>query len=153
MEVFLNLVRTADHLMRDFDELFKPFGLSVTQVNVLHILRYAIATGLPCKAIAQRMITRDPDITRLLDRLEARQLITRERSSKIAAWSPPASPSKASTCSNNSISQCSIATNANSPTCPKPDKHSSSICWNKIPQAGLSSVSSRKPTRCRLLHY
>jgi MarR family transcriptional regulator, organic hydroperoxide resistance regulator len=79
MEVFLNLVRTADRLMRDFDELFKPYGLSLTQFNVLRILMYAEGEPLPCKAIAQRMITRDPDITRLLDRLEARKLISRER--------------------------------------------------------------------------
>jgi DNA-binding MarR family transcriptional regulator len=82
MEVFLNVVRTADHLMRDFDELFKPYSLSITQFNVLRILRYSEENGLPCKAIAQRMITRDPDITRLLDRLESRKLITRERDTK-----------------------------------------------------------------------
>jgi DNA-binding MarR family transcriptional regulator len=85
MEVFLNVVRTADHLMRDFDELFKPYNLSITQFNVLRILRYSDSgteNGLPCKAIAQRMITRDPDITRLLDRLKTRKLITRERDTK-----------------------------------------------------------------------
>jgi DNA-binding MarR family transcriptional regulator len=81
-EVFLSLVRTADHLVRGFDELFKPYKLSVTQYNVLRILRAAEDEGLPCKKIGERMVTRDPDITRLLDRLEARTLITRHRDTR-----------------------------------------------------------------------
>jgi DNA-binding MarR family transcriptional regulator len=81
-EVFLSLVRTADHLVRGFDELFKPYKLSVTQYNVLRILRFAEGDGLPCKKIGERMITRDPDITRLLDRLEARNLISRQRDTR-----------------------------------------------------------------------
>jgi DNA-binding MarR family transcriptional regulator len=81
-EVFLALVRTADHLVRGFDELFKPYKMSVTQYNVLRILRAAETDGLPCKKIGERMITRDPDITRLLDRLEARTLITRQRDTR-----------------------------------------------------------------------
>jgi DNA-binding MarR family transcriptional regulator len=81
-EVFLSLVRTADHLVRGFDELFKPYKLSVTQYNVLRILRAADEDGLPCKKIGERMITRDPDITRLLDRLEGRNLITRQRDTR-----------------------------------------------------------------------
>jgi DNA-binding MarR family transcriptional regulator len=79
VEAFLGIVRTADHLMRGADELFKLYKLSITQYNVLRILRTSEGDGLPCKSIAQRMVTRDPDITRLLDRLEARQLITRRR--------------------------------------------------------------------------
>ena len=51
-------------------ERLKPHGLTPTQYNVLRILRGA-PKGLPCQAIAERMITRLPDITRLLDRLEA----------------------------------------------------------------------------------
>lgn len=78
-EVFLNLLRTADVLGQSFDELFKSAGLSITQYNVLRILRGAGEPGLPCGEIAQRMISRDPDMTRLLDRLEARGLITRLR--------------------------------------------------------------------------
>lgn len=78
-EVFLNLGRTADHLQRGFDELFKPFNLSFTQYGVLRILSFAGEGGLACKKIGERMITRDPDITRLLDRLEARKLIARQR--------------------------------------------------------------------------
>src|SRR5512146_3052952 len=82
VEAFLSLVRTADHLLRGADELFKLYKLSITQYNVLRILRDGDSDGLPCKSIAERMVTRDPDITRLLDRLEARQLITRRRGTR-----------------------------------------------------------------------
>src|SRR6266567_2660678 len=82
-EVFLNLLRTTDVLGRGVEEVLKPAGLTPTQYNVLRILRGAGAVhaaagrkdgengpALACGEIAQRMITRDPDITRLLDRLE-----------------------------------------------------------------------------------
>ena len=86
-EVFLNVIRTADHFARAFEELLKPYNLSPTQYNVLRILRGASGSpeklgpcdGIPCKTIGEHMLTRDPDITRLLDRLEARSLITRQR--------------------------------------------------------------------------
>jgi DNA-binding MarR family transcriptional regulator len=103
-EVFLNVIRTADHFMRAFEDLLKPYTLSATQYNVLRILRghcceetvlkgeagNPIATGgggsggggIPCKAIGEHMITRDPDITRLLDRLEARSMIARQRDTR-----------------------------------------------------------------------
>ncbi len=78
-EVFLNLQRTADAALRVFEELLKPSRLTHTQYNVLRILRGAGAQGLLCREIGERMITRDPDVTRLLDRLEARGLIARTR--------------------------------------------------------------------------
>ena len=83
-EVFLNVIRTADHLSRAFEALLKPFRLSPTQYNVLRILRGvghspSDCQGVPCKIIGQHMVTRDPDITRLLDRLETRGLIARQR--------------------------------------------------------------------------
>jgi DNA-binding MarR family transcriptional regulator len=81
-ELFLNLIRTADHLMRGFEELLKPYNLSPTQYNILRILRGAGDGGMHCKGIGGHLITRDPDITRLLDRLEARHLITRQRDTK-----------------------------------------------------------------------
>ena len=81
-EAFLNLLRTADVLAGDIAEAFKPAGLSATQYNVLRILRGALPGGLPCGEIASRMITRDPDITRLLDRLEKRGLVSRCREAK-----------------------------------------------------------------------
>lgn len=75
---FLDLLRTTDILSRPFALLLKNEDLSQTQYNALRILRGSPA-GLPCGEIANRMITRDPDITRLLDRLEKRQLISRSR--------------------------------------------------------------------------
>jgi DNA-binding MarR family transcriptional regulator len=78
-EAFLSVLRTADELMRRESELLKPSGLSPTQYNVLRILRGAGENGLACREIGERMITRDPDITRLLDRLEKQGLISRAR--------------------------------------------------------------------------
>lgn len=78
-EVFLNLMRTADRLQRRGVFLFKAYDLSLNQYNVLRILRGAGAEGLACGEIGERMITRDPDITRLLDRLEKRDLVNRSR--------------------------------------------------------------------------
>src|SRR5882672_9884058 len=80
--VFLNLLRSADVMQRPFEELFKQAGLSATQYNVLRILRAAGQNGLACKQIGDRLITRDPDLTRLLDRLEKRGLIERSRQEK-----------------------------------------------------------------------
>ena len=78
-EAFLNIHRTADVLMQSLLSVLKPAGLSPTQYNVLRILRGAGPAGVTCKDIGMRMITPDPDITRLLDRLEKRNLITRNR--------------------------------------------------------------------------
>ena len=81
-EVFLNLMRTADLFARSGEAILKPVGLSLTQYNVLRILRGAGEQGLCCRELAERMITRDPDVTRLLDRLERRGLLARCRDSK-----------------------------------------------------------------------
>lgn len=81
-EAFLNLQRTSAALNREFEGLLKPLGLTSTQYNVLRILRGAGSTGLLCRQLGERMITADPDITRLLDRLEKRKLISRTRDSK-----------------------------------------------------------------------
>jgi DNA-binding MarR family transcriptional regulator len=78
-EAFLSVQRTADLLARGAEEAVKPFGLSSTQYNVLRILRGAGRDGLCCREVAERMLTRDPDITRLLDRLERRGLVLRAR--------------------------------------------------------------------------
>ena len=75
---YLELCRTADILSRGVSEVLKVEELSPNQYNVLRILRGA-PEGLPCGEIGTRMITRDPDITRLLDRLEKRGLIVRSR--------------------------------------------------------------------------
>lgn len=78
---FLELLRTTDMLSRGLVGILKAEKLSATQYNVLRILRGS-PDGLPCGEIASRMITRDPDITRLLDRLEKRTLISRCRETK-----------------------------------------------------------------------
>jgi len=78
-EAYLRLQRTADALLRGVEETLKPAALSHTQYNALRILRGAGLKGLACREVADRMLTRDPDITRLLDRLEARGLVTRSR--------------------------------------------------------------------------
>src|SRR5215467_11575031 len=75
---FLELARTTDMLSRGLVRILKVEDLSPTQYNVLRILR-GTPEGLPCGEIAARMITRDPDVTRLLDRLEKRGLISRCR--------------------------------------------------------------------------
>jgi DNA-binding MarR family transcriptional regulator len=79
--LFLDLLRTTDMLSRGLIHVLKAEDLSATQYNVLRILRGA-PEGLPCGEIASRMITRDPDITRLLDRMEKRSLISRCRETK-----------------------------------------------------------------------
>jgi DNA-binding MarR family transcriptional regulator len=88
-EAFLNALRTADVLTRGLADLLKPAGLSPTQYNVLRILRGAgggaAGEGRPalsCGEIAERMITAEPDVTRLLDRLEKAGLAERERSTE-----------------------------------------------------------------------
>ncbi len=81
-EAAVNLARTADVVRRGMEAALKPWGLSPEQFNVLRILRGAGPAGLPCGEIAARMVTRDPDMTRLLDRLEARGLTARVRDTK-----------------------------------------------------------------------
>ena len=80
-DAFLDLLRTCDLLSRGLAHLLKAEDISATQYNVLRILRGS-PEGLPCGEIAGRMITRDPDVTRLLDRLERRDLISRSRDTK-----------------------------------------------------------------------
>ena len=73
------ILRAADFVGQQGEQLFKSHGLTGTQYNVLRILRGAGAEGLPCKSVGNRMISHDPDMTRLLDRMEKRGLILRER--------------------------------------------------------------------------
>ena len=81
-EAFVALQRTADLMLRKFSHFIKPWGISPTQYNVLRILRGAGPEGLCCGDISERMITSDPDITRLLDRVEKLGWIERSRSTK-----------------------------------------------------------------------
>ena len=81
-EALISLQRTADQLQWRISELLKPYGISPTQYNALRILRGAKGRGHSCSEIAKRMINRDPDITRLVDRLERRGLVQRTREEK-----------------------------------------------------------------------
>ena len=81
-QVFVSLLRAADALARGAEDLLKPFRLSGTQYNVLRILRGAGEKGLACREVGGKLISRDPDITRLLDRLESRGLIVRAREAR-----------------------------------------------------------------------
>lgn len=78
-EALLNLMRTADCLQRNMQRAVRVHGLTSTQYNVLRILRGAHPEGLTCSAIGERMITADPDITRLLGRLKKLGLIRQQR--------------------------------------------------------------------------
>ena len=80
-EAFLALQRTASELGQGVAELLRPHGLSAAQYNVLRILRGAREGGLACREIAERLVARDPDVTRLLDRMETQGLIVRARES------------------------------------------------------------------------
>ena len=77
--IFVALLKIADTLAQEAEQLFKAASLTGAQYNVLRILRGAEPQGLPCRGIGDRMISHDPDMTRLLDRMEKRGLITRER--------------------------------------------------------------------------
>lgn len=79
-EVYLNLQRTAEQLRAQAAALFREFELSIPQYNVLRILRGSHDRGLSCGEISERMVTRDPDMTRLLDGLEKMGLVERQRS-------------------------------------------------------------------------
>jgi DNA-binding MarR family transcriptional regulator len=78
-EAYLNLVRTATALMRREAEVLGAHHLTPAQFNVLRILRGAGTEGHICREIGERMLAWDPDVTKLLDRLEARGLVTRAR--------------------------------------------------------------------------
>ncbi len=78
-EALLNLMRTADCLQRAFQRRTRHWGITSTQYNVLRILRGAGSQGLTCSAIGERMITAEPDITRLLARMKVLRLIRQQR--------------------------------------------------------------------------
>jgi len=78
-EAILGLYRTSDMLQRRFAQLVEPHGISLQQYNVLRILRGAGAEATPTLDIADRMIEKTPGITRLLDKLENKNLVRRKR--------------------------------------------------------------------------
>jgi DNA-binding MarR family transcriptional regulator len=88
------LARTADQMRRSLTRVIEPHGITLQQYNVLRILRGAGTDGLPTLEIASRMVERAPGVTRLLDRLEAKALVRRQRSARdrrqILCWITPA---------------------------------------------------------------
>jgi DNA-binding MarR family transcriptional regulator len=92
-EAALGLLRTADCVRRRIEEVFEGTGITMQQYNVLRILRGAGEAGVPTLDIADRMIERAPGITRLLDRLEAKQLVRRARCAadrrQVLCWLTP----------------------------------------------------------------
>ena len=78
-EVYLEIQRTAQVSARWVVEALKPFNLTPPQFNVLRILRGARPEALKSSAIADRMVTHDPDLTRLLDRMAAAGLVEKTR--------------------------------------------------------------------------
>jgi DNA-binding MarR family transcriptional regulator len=79
VSVAYDILRTASYLRRFYADVFEQHGITFQQYNVVRILRGAGPHGLPTLEIARRMIDEAPGITRLLDRLEAKKLIRRER--------------------------------------------------------------------------
>jgi DNA-binding MarR family transcriptional regulator len=78
-EAVVGLMRTADLIRRHATAVVEPHGITLQQFNVLRILRGAGDTGLPTLEVAERMIEQTPGVTRLLDRLEAKELVRRQR--------------------------------------------------------------------------
>ncbi len=81
-QVFIAVLRTADALSQQAEQVVRARGLTGAQYNALRILRGAEPEGCACREIGERMISHDPDMTRLLDRMEKRGLVTRERQSQ-----------------------------------------------------------------------
>ena len=92
-EAFLNLGRTFEFLQARVAGLLKQHQLTPVQYNMLRILRGGGAEGVTCTQACERMLSPDPDITRLLDRMEARKLLRRERSREdrrvVVSWIAP----------------------------------------------------------------
>lgn len=81
-ETLLNILRTADRLALAAQKTLRPYGITMTQYNVLRILRGAGPEGLSCSTIGELMVAHDPDITRLLGRLEKLKMVRRRRNKK-----------------------------------------------------------------------
>jgi DNA-binding MarR family transcriptional regulator len=81
-EALLSIRRTSERLQHHTVQIFKPHGITPTQYNVLRILREAGDNGLRCSEIGERLVSSDPDITRLLGRLQKQKLIKRKRDPK-----------------------------------------------------------------------
>jgi len=81
-EALLGLMRTTDLVRRQASAFVEPHGITLQQYNVLRILRGAGTDGVPTLDVAERMVEQTPGITRLLDRLEAKGFVKRQRCPK-----------------------------------------------------------------------
>ena len=79
-EAYLNIIRTSNELNSKFFRFLKSFGITPVQYNILRILRGAGSDGLPGVEVVNRLVTKEPDITRLIDRLEKMVFVRRVRS-------------------------------------------------------------------------
>lgn len=77
--VFHGILRIAEVFTSSLIETLRPFSLTLSQYSVLEALRHTVPEGLRCREVGERLLRRDPDITRLLDRLEMRGFISRRR--------------------------------------------------------------------------
>lgn len=82
VEAMLNILKTASQLQLHLAQQLKPFGVSHEQYNVLRILKGAGPGGCTCQEIADRLISHNPDITRLLDKLVKKKFVSRRRDTK-----------------------------------------------------------------------
>jgi DNA-binding MarR family transcriptional regulator len=79
---FLSIVQAAEELQRGIAELLKTRDLTLAQYNVLRILRGAGPEGATCGSVSENLVRHDPDVTRLVDRLDKRGLVDRARDTK-----------------------------------------------------------------------
>lgn len=78
-EAQLSVVRTGSMLVDAFEQMLKPYGITAAQFNVLRILRGAEPEGLCRNELRERLLTRMPDVSRLLDRMVDAGLVERTR--------------------------------------------------------------------------
>jgi len=78
-EAYLAIWRTYDRLKEIEDAFFAEWDLTAQQYNVLRLLRAALPAGMPTLALVGKLVSRAPDVTRMLDKLESRELIERQR--------------------------------------------------------------------------
>jgi DNA-binding MarR family transcriptional regulator len=78
-EALLSVLRTAALLEHQLNEVLRPYGITDLQYNVLRILRGAGPDGWCGREISERLVSKVPDVSRLLDRMESMQLVRRER--------------------------------------------------------------------------
>ena len=130
-EALLSIARTAALIEHAGAEAFKPFNLTITQYNVLRILRGAGTDGLCRNEVGERLVTKVPDVTRLLDRMEAAGLIVRTRGGQDRRYVATRITEAGSSCSRKSTASCRRFTGGCSGTSARSGCGSSSASWRK----------------------